>query len=161
MEALLDALGQLGEPIRELVVALAGIVLPWMPLLAWIVFWLFAVNWLKLREIMAQGGWIGVALIGAVIVLVWGAVSPPLGGTNEIFGFPVSNFVEKFVYVAGLFCIMFLAGALQLSGFTSNCCAFEEPVAADQDHADDGHGHGEAHGTEHDTHATPTLHAHH
>src|SRR5258708_19436395 len=78
------------------------------------------------------------------MVLVWGSVSPE-AGAFEFFGLSVSNFVAKTVYVSGLFVIVFLAGAVQLSG----CCAawvpFEEPIliAAAPAH---GHGAGDAHG---------------
>jgi hypothetical protein len=154
LQALFDSLSQLGHSIWDLLGALLAVLLPWTPLAAWIVFWMFAVNWVKLRETLAKGGWVGLALLGTVIVLVWGNVSPG-DGTFDFFGLRISNFVEKVVYVSGMFVIMFLAGALQLSGFCSGCCPFNEPVqiaeshghAAGESHApapatDDGHGHG-------------------
>jgi hypothetical protein len=145
MDALLDALAKLGDPIRESLVALAGLVLPWTPLLAWIAFWLFAVNWTRLHAIFSEGGWIGIVLIGAVMVLVWGGLAPLASGYHDFFGIHVTNtFVEKFIYVAGLFCIMFLCGALQLSGFAANCCPHEEPILIAESH--DAHGHGGHHG---------------
>lgn len=143
MDALLNAVEKLGGPVREVVIALAGLVLPWTPLLAWIAFWLFAVNWTRLRKIFSEGGWIGVVLIGAVMVLVWGSLAPLAGGYHDFFGIHVTNsFVEKFVYVAGLFCIMFLCGALQLSGFGTTCCPLEEPVLIADAHDHGGHAHG-------------------
>jgi hypothetical protein len=81
--------------------------------------------------------------MGAIMVLVWGNISPG-AGTFDFFGLKISNFVEKTVYVSGLFVIMFLAGALQLSGFCANCCPVNEPVLIADSHA-----HGSAHG--HDT----------
>jgi hypothetical protein len=91
-------------------------------------------------------------LIGFVAVLVWGNVAP--GGGMDFFGLKISNFVEKTVYVSGLACIMFIAGALQLSGFCSEWCQFEEPVLIAESHGHgahgpDAHGHG-ANG--HDSH---------
>lgn len=163
MEALLNALGELGAPLRDLVVALAGLILPWTPLIAWIAFWLFAVNWTRLREIFSLGGWIGVALIGAVMVLIWGSISPLAGGYHDFFGIRVTGtFVEKFIYVAGLFCIMFLCGALQLSGFAASCCPVEEPVliAEDHGHGAEHHGGAHGHGDDHGAHAAPS-HGHH
>jgi hypothetical protein len=138
MEALLQALLQLASSFWTLLIALLVIVIPWAPLAAWVVFWLLAVNWVKLRETLARGGWIGVALIAAMAVLVWGSVTPGAGGF-DFFGLKVSNFVEKTVYVSGLVCIMFLAGALQLSGFCSQWCRFEEPALEEAHH--DAHGH--------------------
>lgn len=145
MDALLQALLQLFTSLWTLLGALLAIVIPWTPLLAWVVFWLLAVNWVKLRETLAKGGWIGVTLIGAIAILVWGNIAPGTG-TFDFFGLKVSNFVEKTVYVSGLACIMFLAGALQLSGFCSSCCQFEEPVLEEAHHG--GHGHDD-HGGHH------------
>ena len=144
LQALFDSLSGLGHSLVDLFAALLSVLAPWTPLAAWVVYWMFAVNWSKLRETIAKGGWVGLVLIGAVMVLVWGSVSPE-AGAFEFFGLSVSNFVAKTVYVSGLFVIMFLAGAVQLSG----CCAawvpFEEPIliAAAPSHS---HGAGDAHG---------------
>jgi len=118
-------------------VALVELIAPWTPLLAWIAFWLFAVNWVKLREVMIRGGWIGVVLIGVVMVVVWGTIASPMEPTHHIFGLTLSNYVGKTVYVTVLFCIMFLCGSVQLSGLAPACCRFpeeaEEPAAASHD----------------------------
>ena len=148
MEALLESLIQFGHAVADLASSLASVLLPWTPLAAWLVFWLFAVNWTKYREVLAKGGWIGIVLIGAVMVLVWGSVSPDTGETSDFFGLHVSHYVAKTVYVTGLFCLMFLAGSLQLSGFCAGCCQFEEP-ALEESHAHGDHGHG---GQGHDDH---------
>jgi hypothetical protein len=145
----LKALSQVIYSVWELVLALLAIVVPWTPLAAWIVFWLFAVNWVKLRATLARGGWVGLVLIGAIMVLVWGSISPG-SGSFDFFGLRISNFVEKTVYVSGLFVLMFLAGALQLSGCCANCCQFEEPVLIAQTHGHEaGNGHDAAHGHSH------------
>ncbi|MFN0053834.1 MAG: hypothetical protein ACKV0T_16770 [Planctomycetales bacterium] len=146
MYELSNALLELVGSLWDLLKAVLLLALPWTPLFAWVVFWLLAVNWIKLRESLAKGGWVGVVLIGAIAVLIWGSVAPG-AGTFDFFGLKVSNFVEKTVYVSGLACLMFLAGALQLSGFCSACCQFEEPmlIADDHGHGDQGHGdHGHA-----------------
>ena len=142
MDALLKSVIDVGHSLWDLFGALVSVLLPWTPLAAWIVFWLFAVNWVRLRETLAKGGWVGLVLIGAVMVLVWGTVAPGTG-TFDFFGLHVSNFVEKTVYVSGLYVIMFLAGALQLSGFCASCCPMDEPVLIAESHGHDaGHGHG-------------------
>lgn len=152
MHDLLQALGQLGDSLGSLFLALAGVLLPWTPLVAWIAFWLYAVNWQKLRIILAKGGWIGIVLLGALTVLVWGTVSPS-AARADVFGLLVSNFVEKTVYVSALICIMFFCGSLQLSGFCGECCRFEEEPAANDHHVahagDHGHDHAPAHGGHH------------
>jgi hypothetical protein len=148
MHALFDAISGFGVSLWELLGALVALMIPWTPLAAWIVFWMFAVNWVKLRVTLAKGGWIGLALIGAVMILVWGSISPG-DGAFDFFGLRISNFVEKTVYVSGLFVIMFLAGAVQLSGCCSNCINFEEPVLIADTH---GHGHDAGHGHDHNGH---------
>src|SRR5262245_2208696 len=71
MDALLRAVASLWDVLFELLL----VIVPWSPLIAWVAFWLFAVRWVRLREIMAKGGWVGVVLLGAVAVMVWGSVS--------------------------------------------------------------------------------------
>jgi len=159
MEPLLKAIAEFGSSLWDLSVALLAVLVPWTPLAAWIVFWLFAVNWVKLRETLAKGGWVGLVLIGAIMVLVWGNIASG-SGSFSFFGrqLNVGNFVEKTVYVSGLFVIMLLAGALQLSGFCAGCCRFDEPVkiAETHDHHsvhggghDAGHGDSHGHGAHH------------
>jgi len=145
MQALLEAISGFGVSLWELLAALVALIVPWTPLIAWIAFWMLAVNWVKLRETLARGGWIGLALIGAIMVLVWGNISPG-DGAFDFFGLRVSNFVEKTVYVSGLFVIMFLAGAVQLSGACACCVSFEEPVLIADSH---GHGHDSGHDAGH------------
>ncbi len=119
MEQLLQGLLQVLFGVWQLLTAIVALILPWTPLIAWIAFWTFAVNWTRLREILLQGGWVVVALVALMAVLVWGTLSPPPEGTHSLLGLTVSNYVGKFVYVAGLVCLMFLCGSVQLSG----CCA--------------------------------------
>ncbi|MGE5193013.1 MAG: hypothetical protein ACM3U2_10965 [Deltaproteobacteria bacterium] len=152
MDALLKSLSEVGHSLWDLLGALFTVLLPWTPLAAWIVFWLFAVNWVRLRETLARGGWVGLVLIGAVMVLVWGSISPG-AGTFDFFGLHVSNFVEKTVYVSGLYVIMFLAGALQLSGFGAGCCPVNEPILIAESHGHDaGHAHETSHAPGHGEH---------
>ena len=51
----------------------------YLALAAWIAFWVGAVNWVRLRNILLSGGWIGVVLIALMAVLVWGSIAPPEG----------------------------------------------------------------------------------
>ena len=149
MEALVDLFFSLIDVLRSLlnvVVSLVRVVVPWLPLLAWIGFWTFAVNWAKAFPILRRGGLIGVFLMMFVSVLVWGSVAPPVGGEHFMFGLSVSNYVGKFIYVTMLTCIALLCGSAQLSGAFGKLCEFpEEPE-------DDHHGHGGHGGHGHDDH---------
>ncbi|MFV0445488.1 MAG: hypothetical protein ACK5Q5_18060 [Planctomycetaceae bacterium] len=143
-----------------LIWSLAKSVAPWTPLIAWVVFWTLAVNWVKLREVLLQGGWIGVLLLGLVAVLVWGVIAPPEGGVHSLLGLHVSNFVGKTVYVTTLIVIMLLCGSTQLSGSCDRWLNLDIPnLGGDHghdDHHDAGHhsnGHHDAgHHGAHDDH---------
>ena len=100
---------------------------PVLPLLAWGAFWLFAVDWDRLRELLLKkGGCVATILIGVVMVLVWGVVAPPDQGFHNLLGLHVSNFVGKAVFVASLFCMAIACGALQLKGCCSSLCPFRQ-----------------------------------
>ena len=146
MSELLISLSDLLVATWSLLIAVRGLLLPWFPLAMWIGFWLCAVNWLKLREVLvSKGGLLGVLLIGFVWVLIWGVVAPPESGSHFILGLTLSNFVGKLVYVTALFCLMFLCGSVQLSG----CCNQWCEVTLPDPHAHGDHGHG---GQGHDAH---------
>ncbi len=129
---LLNSIVDLVVALWGVISSLSGLLLPWIPLFAWIVFWMFGINWIKLRSVMLKGGWVGVLLIGFVWILVWGTVSPA-AGKHHIFGLALSNYVGKTVYVTMLYCIMFLSGSVQLSGALGKWCIFgeEEELIAD------------------------------
>ncbi|MEO1996416.1 MAG: hypothetical protein ABGZ17_14195 [Planctomycetaceae bacterium] len=119
MQQLLPLITQLLDDFYHLFAfLLQDVLLPILPLLGWILFWLFAVNWVRLRETLLNGAWIGLFLVGFVTIVTWSAIAPPAAGTHNILGLSVSNVVGKTVYVTMLFSIMFLCGAVQLSG----CC---------------------------------------
>lgn len=116
--------------------------LPWTPLVAWIAFWLFAVNWEKLYPILARGGVFALALIGLSVILVWGVIAPPEAGAHRILGLNITNtFVGKTFYVAMLTSIMGLCGAVQLSGACGSLVSFPEDDSDDPDHGIDDRGH--------------------
>lgn len=146
MQAVWQTLVLLLEVLVQLVVNVGLLVAPWLPLIAWVAFWLLAVNWVKLRETLLQGGAIGVALLGFVTVLIWGLLAPPPDGSHHLLGLTVSNFYGKLIYVTTLICIMLLCGSVQLSGLVSCCVDFSRYETAPDDHGHDAHGHG------HDSH---------
>lgn len=165
MSELWNSLVQLFDALLHLVLSLGGLLVPFLPLVAWVAFWLFAVNWRKLSTVLRQGGWTGVALIGFVTILVWGLIAPPPDGAHHILGLTLSNYYGKLVYVTTLVCIMLLCGSVQLSGALDCCVTFAEAPADDHGHSNHGHsghahdGHGDhGHGHHGDAHA---VHAHH
>ena len=123
---LLQSLWGVVVALANLLVELLQFVTPWIPLLAWIAFWLCAVNWRKLYPILAKGGIIGVVFTGLMAILVWSSISVPEGGTHSLFGLEVSNVVGKMIYVTSLIVIAFLCGSVQLSGCCDKYCSFDE-----------------------------------
>ena len=119
MDAVIDLLQSLVNvfwSLLDVVIALVKVVVPWLPLLAWIAFWSLAVNWVRTFDILRRGGFIGVLLMMFMAVIVWGAVAPPIEGTHSLFGLTVSNYAGKFIYVTMLTCIALLCGSVQMSG---------------------------------------------
>ena len=159
MEQLIVSLQELLVAGWAVIVNLLVLVVPWTPLIAWIAFWLLAVNWEKLYPVLAKGAIIGVLLIGVMMVLVWGLISPPPDGVHHLFGLKPTNFVGKTIYVTMLFTIMALCGSVQLSGACGDL--FPEADAEESDgHGHDGNG---GHGHGHDDHGhghTEAVHAH-
>lgn len=138
MHELLDALGQFITATWNLLLKLVGVFTPhlgfYLFLVAWVAVWLIAVDWRRLRRVLSDHGWAGVLLIAFVVILVWGAVAPPVdheGGVHHIFGLKLSNYVGKTVFVTGLLCIMLLCGSVQLAtGGKSD----EDMLIANQSH---------------------------
>ncbi len=141
MDALINLLQSLVNvfwSLLDVVLAVFYVILPWLPVLAWVGFWTFAVNWAKAFPVLWRGGFIGVLLLMFVAVLVWGSVAPPPEGHHLLFGLTVGNYAGKFIYVTMLTCMALLSGSAQLSGTFGRLCEFpEEPE--DDGHA--GHGH--------------------
>lgn len=123
--------------VAQLVVELAVFVTPWTPLLAWIAFWLFAVNWKQLYPILTKGGIIGVILTALMTVLIWSVIAEPEGGFHHLYGLKVHNATGKTVYVTSLVVIAGLCGAVQLSGTVDRCLRFNDEPAPEADN----HGH--------------------
>ncbi len=113
---LLESLVGVFWSLLDVVVALVLVVLPWMPFLAWVGFWTFAVNWKKAYPVLQRGGFIGIFLLMFLAVMVWGAVAPPPEETHSLFGLTVSNYAGKLIYVTTLTCVALLCGSIQLSG---------------------------------------------
>ena len=137
MENLLNSLLELIIAVWNLVESLFHLILPWTPLVAWVAFWLLAVNWVKYRAVLLKGGWTGLAFIGLIMIMIWGLIAPPVDGVHHVFGLSLSNFVGKTVYVTALFSIMFLCGSVQLSGACGSliCFKHEDEEPADHSHA--------------------------
>ncbi|SFI34153.1 hypothetical protein [Planctomicrobium piriforme] len=126
---LLNSLWQVLVAVSGLLNVLLALLLPWMPLFAWVAFWLLAVNWKQLYPVLQRGGWIGVVLTMLVAIFAWTAIAIPAGGQHHLFGLHVDNMFGKTVYVCGLTMIAFLCGTFQLSGGCDRWLRFEPEAA--------------------------------
>src|SRR5580693_7322338 len=147
MDAVLNNLRDLFQDLALLAVSIGRVLLPLLPLVAWVAFWTLAVNWTKLRSALLQGGWVGLVLLGLLAVLVWGTVAPPAAGAHQFFGLTLGNFVGKTVLVTALVCIMLLCGSVQLSGACGSLCQFDEPAEDEGHHGDSHDAHDASHGS--------------
>lgn len=156
MDALLDlgsSLVDMFGSLLNVLVDLGRVILPWIPLLAWVGYWTYAVNWAKALPVLRRGGLIGILLLMFVAVIIWGTVAPPVDGHHVLLGLTVSNFAGKFIYVTILTCIALLCGSVQLSGALGRVGEFPQDIP-DEEHAlIHGHGHGHGHGQENQLHA--------
>jgi hypothetical protein len=161
MEKLIDSFQNLLVAGWEVLVSLLVFIVPWTPLIAWIAFWLLAVNWEKLYPVLARGAIVGVLLIGLMMILVWGLIAPPPDGTHHLFGLRPTNFVGKTIYVTMLLTIAALCGSVQLSGACGSLVSCLNEGQQDIDHGNEGHGHGEPAGHEDAGHVHGSVsHAH-
>lgn len=136
MNELLESLLALVTALWSFLSAVFTLVLPWTPLLAWVAFWLLAVNWVKYAAVLAKGGWTGLVFTGFMIIMMWGLIAPPEAGVHYVLGLSLSNFVGKAVYVVSLIVISFLCGAAQMSGACGSLVCFkDDEESADQSHA--------------------------
>lgn len=118
--------------VYDVIISFFALILPYAALLGWVVFWLLGVDWVKFRRVLSEGGVVGLALLALVMILVWGLVAPPEAGVHDLGLVTVSNFVGKTVFVSSLFVIMFLCGAVQLSGACGPCVCFKEEETEEQ-----------------------------
>ncbi len=143
------------------------LLLPYLGLICWVGYWLLAVNWTKLYELLfKKGAIVSFSLLIIFWVLVWCTVSPPADGYHDWFGFKVGNVVGKLVYVVGLTSLAFICGSVQLSGAVNRFIDFSDELEAERlaaaghdhgHHGHDDHGHGHDHGG-HDHHAPAAAH---
>lgn len=131
------------------------LLLPYLGLICWVGYWLLAVNWTKLYELLfKKGAIVSFSLLIIFWVLVWCTVSPPADGYHDWFGFKVGNVVGKLVYVVGLTSLAFICGSVQLSGAVNRFIDFSDELATEAldaaghdhgHHGHDDHGHGDGH----------------
>lgn len=95
----------------DLAAAFLLLIRPWVPLGAWAAFWLFAVDWMRLRRILVpQSGMVGLLLIAVFAAWISTLIAPV---TAKSLLLPV---VERIALLTTWIVVMMACGALQLLG---------------------------------------------
>src|SRR4051812_10117486 len=81
-----------------------------LPLVLWVAFWLFAVNWRKAWPELRAGAWVPVVLLGLIVTIVWSQLAPH---RPTMFGVELPNFWWQLVCVAVLIGTALFFGWLQ------------------------------------------------
>jgi hypothetical protein len=115
-------------------VAMDGMtVVRFLPVLAFVAWCLWGIDWRKAWPVLAEGGWIPLVLIGAMAGFVWAFVFPT---PAIVFGFiPMPNYLWQLEAVGLLICLALACGWLQTRlGWHPPEISFEPPPAAHDDH---------------------------
>jgi hypothetical protein len=132
---------QIVQDLGKLLVALLQVGLQWSLLIAWVAWWLWAVNWRRVWPVLAEGGWAPLTLLMILAALVWSQIAPRDLNLGII---TLHNFWWQLCAVALLAGLTFFCGWLQgVFGWESQEISTEPPAHAhghDHDHRDGHHG---------------------
>lgn len=107
----LAQLGDLVQQLWSLLRLLWGLLLPLLPVLLWMGFWLFVVDWRKVWPALTQGAWAPCVLLGVIAAAVWSRLDPD---KCDCLGFvTVPNFWWQLGGVSTLAALALFAGWLQ------------------------------------------------
>jgi hypothetical protein len=117
---------------------LAHILVRLLPIVAFVAWCLWAIDWRKAWPILAAGGWVALVLIGGMAAAVWAFVFP---APHVLFGsVVVPNGLWHLAAVASLICLALFCGWLQgRLGWYPPEISFAQPPADAHDHGHDGH----------------------
>jgi len=80
-------------------------------IIVWVVWWLWAVNWRRCWEALAQGAWAPVVLLMLIVALAWSRLQPAPCECLAVVTIP--NFWWQLGYVALLVAVALFCGWLQ------------------------------------------------
>jgi hypothetical protein len=124
-----QSLWQIVLDLGGLIVQLLGLAMYGSLLIAWLAWWLLAVNWTKTWPVLARGAWFPVVLLMLVSALVWSRIAP---SECQLGLATVSNFWWQLGAVGLLAAVAFFCGWLQdLLHWTPAEIHFDTPVPAE------------------------------
>jgi hypothetical protein len=137
VEQILQTSIQLIVALWELLLAIGALAGRHLLLIAWVAWWLGAVNWKRAWAVLAYGGWAPVVLLTLITAAVWAALAPSTANVLDLF--PVGNFWWQLGAVTGVVLLALFCGWLQgVLGWTPPVISLEPPAAAAAPH---GHHH--------------------
>jgi hypothetical protein len=132
-----QTLTQLVINLGTLIVEIGALALRHALLIAWVAWWLCAVNWTKGWATLARGGWIGVVLLTIAGAMVWSAIAPSSYDVGGLFQVP--NFWWQLMGATLITLLTLFCGWLQgVFGWAPAEIDLEPPAPV---HADHGHAH--------------------
>jgi hypothetical protein len=132
----------------RLAVLLLWIALLGAPLILWVAWWLWAVDWRKFWPTLAQGAWAPVVLLALIVAMALAYLVP---APQLVAGVDVPSPWWQLGAVALAVAVVFLCGWLQ--GAFGWYPPAPVPVAVDDHgHHHDDHGHSHAHADDHADH---------
>jgi hypothetical protein len=134
---ILQTLEHLLLDLGTLIVQFLGLALQWGVLLAWLAWWLLAVNWKKVWPVLAQGAWAPLVLLVFLTAMVWSRLDPVPCRCLDVM--TIANFWWQLFGVTLVVGLTFLCGWVQaLLGWEPAEVNLEPPTTSD-------HAHHEAH----------------
>jgi hypothetical protein len=106
-----QTLVQLIVTLATLFVEIGALALRHILLIAWVAWWLWAVDWAKAWGMLAKGGWVVVVLLSLISARVWASVAP---GSFDVLGLvEIGNFWWQLGAVALIVLLALFCGWLQ------------------------------------------------
>ncbi len=122
----------------ELVVELLVLAVRYSPLIAWVAWWLWGVNWKKLWPVLGRGAWAPLVLIMVAAALAWSRLAPSSCDCLGIVTIP--NFWWQLGCVSLIVALTFLCGWVQeYFGWAPVEINLDPPAPMAHGHAAHGH----------------------
>ena len=112
---IIQTLTQLVTTLGTLILEIGALALRHALLIAWVAWWLWAVNWTKAWGALARGGWMVLVLLTVVSALVWSAIAPSNYILFDLFQVP--NFWWQLAAVTLIVLLALFCGWLRWSHF--------------------------------------------
>jgi hypothetical protein len=108
---IVQTLVQLVTTLLDLVVEVGALAMRHALLIAWVAWWLWAVNWNKAWGALARGGWVVLVLLTVLGAMAWAAIAP---SNYDVLGlFQITNFWWQLIAVSLVVLLALFCGWVQ------------------------------------------------